>query len=360
MSLNNVVIAIAAAAMMSGCAQNIGSRIADHQKRIAVAREKGAMQCAPVALALAEAHTVFSQAELDEGDVLRARREIRDGEDALREVEAKVAAGNCIAKEIDPSNPDRDGDGIVNAIDGCPDEPEDLDGVDDDDGCPDFDDQDSDGDGIANKIDACPKEKEDADGFQDDDGCPDKDNDGDGIADGLDNCPNDAEDADGIDDDDGCPDCDDDKDGVPECPKALDKCPGQAGPPPDGCPLKYNLVVVTKDKIELKQTVYFDTNKTKIKRVSFALLDEVALALKDNPSIVVRIEGHTDSQGSDAKNMKLSQGRADAIRIYLMGKGIAAERMTSVGFGETQPIADNRYPAGRAQNRRVEFVITSR
>lgn len=355
-----LMIAAACALALGGCAPPVSRRATDYDKRLAVAREKGAMQCAPAALALAEAHTLFSRAELDEGDILRARREIADAEDALREVEAKVAAGDCIAAEIDPSSPDRDGDGIANDVDACPDDAEDFDGVKDADGCPDLDDNDSDGDGIANKIDSCPSEKEDGDGFEDDDGCPDKDNDGDGIADGLDNCPGDAEDIDGVDDDDGCPDCDDDKDGVPECPKALDKCPGQVGPAPDGCEAKYTLVVVTKDKIELKQTVFFDTNKAKIKRVSYALLDEVALAMKDNPTISVRIEGHTDSQGRDSKNLKLSQGRAESVRTYLIGRGVSPDRMVAIGFGESQPIADNRYPDGRAQNRRVEFVITSR
>ena len=123
---------------------------------------------------------------------------------------------------------------------------------------------------------------------------------------------------------------------------------------------KYQLIVVTETKIELKQTVYFDTNKATIKAVSFPLLNEVALALADHPTIAVRIEGHTDSQGKDAANLKLSQRRAESVRTYLIAKGVAGERMDAQGYGETVPIADNRTGAGRAQNRRVEFVITAK
>ncbi len=236
--------------------------------------------------------------------------------------------------------------------------PEDRDQFQDEDGCPELD---NDADGLADTIDKCPNDAEDKDGFEDDDGCPDPDNDKDGISDKIDQCPDDAEDPDGFEDDDGCPDCDNDKDGVPECPEARDKCPDEAGPNTvDGCPQKYQLIVVTETKIELKQTVYFDTNKATIKAVSFPLLNEVALALADHPTIAVRIEGHTDSQGKDAANLKLSQRRAESVRTYLIAKGVAGERMDAQGYGETVPIADNRTGAGRAQNRRVEFVITAK
>ena len=117
--------------------------------------------------------------------------------------------------------------------------------------------------------------------------------------------------------------------------------------------------MVKADKIELKQKIFFDTNKATIKPVSFGLLNEVAKALKDFPKMNVRIEGHTDSQGSDSKNLKLSQGRANSVRTYLIGQGIDPSRMEARGFGESVPIADNRTDAGREQNRRVEFLITS-
>jgi len=141
---------------------------------------------------------------------------------------------------------------------------------------------------------------------------------------------------------------------------ATDKCPNDPAPgTPDGCPPKYVNIVVKADKIELKQKIFFDFGKATIKPVSFGLLNEVAKALKDFPKINVRIEGHTDSRGSDAKNLKLSQARADSVRTYLIGQGIGGNRMEARGFGETVPIADSRTDAGREQNRRVEFLITS-
>ena len=120
------------------------------------------------------------------------------------------------------------------------------------------------------------------------------------------------------------------------------------------------MIVVTEDKIELKQTIYFDTNKAIIKKVSYPLLDEVAQAMRDRPTMEVSIEGHTDSQGKDARNLKLSRDRAASVKKFLVGRGIAAERMVTKGYGETVPIADNRTAAGRAENRRVEFLITRR
>ena len=145
-----------------------------------------------------------------------------------------------------------------------------------------------------------------------------------------------------------------------QLPESTDQCPNEFGVPPDGCPKKYNLVVVTETKIELKQTVFFETNRAVIRRISHALLDEVAQALKDNPTIKVEIQGHTDSQGSDRSNLKLSQRRADSVRRYLIKKDVTSDRMVAKGYGESVPIADNRTSEGRAQNRRVEFVITAR
>ncbi|WP_437686328.1 OmpA family protein [Sorangium sp. So ce176] len=132
-------------------------------------------------------------------------------------------------------DPDNDGDGIPDARDRCRDEAETIDGFQDDDGCPDLDD---DGDGVPDDDDACRNAAEDRDGFQDSDGCPDPDNDGDGIPDARDTCPNGAEDADGFKDDDGCPDPDNDIDQVPD---SSDRCPDEAEDrdgfqDDDGCP----------------------------------------------------------------------------------------------------------------------------
>jgi outer membrane protein OmpA-like peptidoglycan-associated protein len=104
--------------------------------------------------------------------------------------------------------------------------------------------------------------------------------------------------------------------------------------------------------------VFFATNRATIRSVSFALLGDVARAMKDNPKIKVEIQGHTDSQGNDAFNLRLSQKRAEAVRTYLIKQGITSDRMVAQGYGENIPIADNRTAGGRAQNRRVEFVIT--
>jgi OOP family OmpA-OmpF porin len=352
------VLLAVALALLAGCAGSaVRAKTADTAKVIATARDNGAQRCAPVELAMAESHNDFASHALDEGNYHEARREAD-----VAAVNAKLAVEKsprerCVPAGAPPPPPkgpgDADGDGILDNVDECPRVPEDKDGWKDEDGCPD---EDNDNDGLADKIDKCPNEAEDQDGFEDDDGCPDLDNDKDGLADKIDKCPNEPEDKDGFEDDDGCPDPDNDKDGIVD---ADDKCPLEPGVPPDGCPKKYNLVVVTEKKIELKQTVFFDTNKATIKPVSFPLLNDVASALRDNPKLVVEVQGHTDSQGDDAFNKKLSQRRAESVRTYLAGKGVDGARMVPVGYGEDVPIADNRTTDGRAQNRRVEFVITS-
>ena len=315
---------------------------------IATARDHGAQKCAPVELAMAESHNDYAQHALDEGNYFDGKREAQVAETNAQAALDKSPKDRCVGYG------DKDGDGIKDNVDKCPSEPEDKDGFQDEDGCPD---PDNDGDGIPDITDKCPMEPEDKDGFQDEDGCPDLDNDGDGLSDKVDQCPNDAEDKDNFEDDDGCPDLDNDKDGFAD---KDDKCPDVPGVAPDGCPKKYNLVVVTAEKIELKQTVFFDFNRASIKNVSFALLNEVGQAMVDNPTIKVEIGGHTDSVGKDASNLKLSQSRAESVRTYLIKRGIASNRMVPKGFGENVPIADNRTEAGRSQNRRVEFLITER
>ncbi len=121
----------------------------------------------------------------------------------------------------------------------------------------------------------------------------------------------------------------------------------------------YKLIKVTKKKIEIKQKIYFQTGKAIIRPISFPVLDEIVQVLKDNPGIRLRIEGHTDSIGSAAYNLRLSQKRANAVRNYLISKGIDPNRLEAVGYGESRPIAPNTTPEGRAKNRRVEFVIIS-
>lgn len=136
-----------------------------------------------------------------------------------------------------------------------------------------------------------------------------------------------------------------------------------APPPPPVAkpepPPKPKRVEVTADKIVIKDKIQFDFNKATIKPESDDLLDEIVSVVKDNAFIhQVSIEGHTDSEGADAYNMKLSEGRAKAVMDYLVAHGIEASRLTSKGFGETKPIASNDTDEGKEQNRRVEFLIT--
>ena len=164
---------------------------------IATARDNGAQKCAPVELAMAESHNDYAEHALDEGNYYDAKRE------------AEVAATNAQSaidkspKERCVGYGDKDGDGIKDNVDKCPNDPEDKDGFQDEDGCPD---PDNDGDGLFDKVDQCPNDAEDKDGFQDEDGCPDPDNDGDGVLDAADKCPNQPETKNGYQDDDGCPD----------------------------------------------------------------------------------------------------------------------------------------------------------
>jgi outer membrane protein OmpA-like peptidoglycan-associated protein len=257
-----------------------------------------------------------------------------------------------------PRTVDSDNDGLLDRDDKCPNEPEDRDGYADDDGCPD---PDNDGDGIADALDKCPNEPEDRDGYADDDGCPDPDNDGDGVPDAVDACPLLAEDHDGFQDDDGCPDGDNDGDGIwdryDKCPNEPETINGVADD--DGCPDKgAQKVELTANKIEIKERVYFDTNSDVIQSRSFALLDQVAALLKNHGELQhIRVEGHTDDQGLFEYNLRLSERRADSVRRYLVDRGVAAERLEAMGYGESRPIASNKSARGREMNRRVEFTI---
>ncbi|MBM7114307.1 tandem-95 repeat protein [Archangium primigenium] len=265
--------------------------------------------------------------------------------------------------------------------------PEDKDGFQDDDGCAD---PDNDQDGIPDTRDRCPNQPETINGFEDEDGCPDTapvapvapkaapkeapkasapvappapvDSDGDGLLDAQDKCPLEAEDKDGFEDEDGCPDPDNDKDGIPD---TSDRCPNEPETingvkDEDGCPDQGKaMVVIQGNKILILEKVYFATNKDVILPRSFNLLQQVAAVLRANPQIEkVRVEGHTDSQGSDAKNLDLSQRRANNVRRRLVEQEkIGAERLEATGYGETRPVDSNLTSKGRENNRRVEFTI---
>ena len=263
---------------------------------------------------------------------------------------------------FEPSIGDRDGDGIKDDVDKCPDEPEDRDGFEDADGCPD---PDNDRDGIPDELDKCPNEPEDMDGIQDADGCPEKevaDRDGDGIPDSVDKCPDDPEDKDGFQDADGCPDPDNDNDRIPD---KLDKCPNEPETyngfeDADGCPDK-GRVIVHQSNIEILDKIYFETDKAIIKPESFPILDAIAATLLGNPDIhLVEIQGHADERGSDEHNLQLTDDRAHSVQKYLTDKGVDASRLVAKGYGETRPIDPRHNQAAWAKNRRVEFVIVQR
>jgi outer membrane protein OmpA-like peptidoglycan-associated protein len=252
---------------------------------------------------------------------------------------------------------DNDGDGILDAKDKCANEAEDVDSFQDTDGCPD---PDNDADGVLDQLDKCPTQAEDKDGFEDADGCPEGDNDADGILDATDKCPTEAEDKDGFQDDDGCPEADNDKDGLLD---GADKCPLEAEvfngvDDEDGCPDSGgSQVTVTATAVVISDKIFFDTNKAKIMKRSYAVLDAVAGVLKAHTALRVRVEGHTDDRGTGAWNDKLSQDRAESVRAYLVGKGVDASRLEAKGFGVTRPLVQGKDEAARSQNRRVEFVI---
>jgi outer membrane protein OmpA-like peptidoglycan-associated protein len=259
-------------------------------------------------------------------------------------------------------DPDNDRDGIPDIDDKCPDIPENRNGVDDEDGCPEGSTNDRDGDGITDDIDKCPDEPEDKDGFEDDDGCPDPDNDGDGIRDIDDLCPNDPEDKDGFEDEDGCPDLDNDKDRIVD---KDDKCPIEPETyngldDEDGCPDR-GRVVVTDTSIEILDVIYFEYNSDVIKPASYPILDAVAATMQGNPSIqLIEIQGHTDERGDDAYNLDLSDRRAKSVLKYMAGKGVDANRLTSQGYGETQPLDRAHNEKAWSKNRRVAFLIIKR
>ena len=277
---------------------------------------------------------------------------IVDEEDKCPDVAGSAEFNGC---------PDTDGDGIQDSEDKCPKKAGSKEGE----GCPD-----SDGDGLYDHIDKCPYSA----GAKDSDGCPKDDKDGDGIADAEDKCPE----VPGIKAFAGCPDSD--KDGIQD---SEDKCPLKAGtkegegcPDSDGdgvydhldvCPANPGVAAnkgcpeikqEVQDEIKLAaQGIYFESNKDVIKSVSFKNLDRLAEIMVEYKEAQVIIEGHTDSEGADAANMTLSQKRADAVKRYIASKGVAASRMTAIGYGETKPVADNDSADGRALNRRVDFNL---
>ena len=220
---------------------------------------------------------------------------------------------------------------------------------------------DSDNDGIPDSVDKCPQVPEDRDGFQDEDGCPDYDNDNDRIPDTLDKCPNEPEDYDGFEDQDGCPDYDNDLDGIPD---SLDKCPNEPGPADNqGCPKQVQepspkVKEIKRGRLILKG-VEFKASSADLTPESYQKLDDVFESLKAFPQVKIGITGYTDNIGNAAANKKLSLRRAETVRAYLILRGLEPSRITAVGRGGEDPVTDNTSPEGRAFNRRIEIKRTN-
>jgi outer membrane protein OmpA-like peptidoglycan-associated protein len=225
-----------------------------------------------------------------------------------------------------PAARDRDGDGILDDDDLCPDAPEDRDGFEDEDGCPETD---NDGDGIVDGEDGCPMEPEDVDGFEDENGCPDLDNDLDGLLDRDDRCPDAAEIVNGVDDEDGCPD--------------------------------EGLIQFIHDRVVIDERVLFETNRSRVRHRAGPVLAAIAELWRQHPEWDgMRVEGHADARGPEAFNVALSLRRAERVRDALVALGMAGDKITADGFGAARPVAQGRSEQAHERNRRVEFVALRR
>jgi outer membrane protein OmpA-like peptidoglycan-associated protein len=254
----------------------------------------------------------------------RDRDSVYDADDACPDVKGLVKFAGC---------PDTDGDGVEDSKDKCPKDA----GSPENGGCPD-----ADGDGVLDREDKCPNVA----GVLALNGCPDRD--GDGVEDGSDKCPDKA----GSVASEGCPDTD--GDGVTD---NVDKCPTKPGTAANkGCP---EIKIETKKAIEqAAKNIFFETSKDVLKTESYDDIDRLVKILKEYSEASVTIEGHTDSDGDPAKNLDLSQRRADAVVVYMLSKGISPERMKAVGFGDTRPKVQNNSVLNKATNRRVEILVT--
>ncbi|MET0342913.1 MAG: OmpA family protein [Polyangiales bacterium] len=221
---------------------------------------------------------------------------------------------------------------------------------------------DRDGDGVPDARDKCPDVAEDRDGFEDDDGCPDEDNDRDGIPDARDGCPNIAEDKDGFADDDGCPDEDNDHDGVldqnDQCPLEPETINGERDD--DGCPDE-GLIEMRDDRVVLEERVLFDTNSPRIKKTAEPVLRAIIKLQSQHPEWVkMRIEGHADVRGDAQFNQNLSERRATTVREALIALGMPPDLLVAEGFGATRLLTPETTDEAHQRNRRVEFVVIGR
>jgi outer membrane protein OmpA-like peptidoglycan-associated protein len=200
---------------------------------------------------------------------------------------------------------------------------------------------DRDGDGVKDDIDACPDTPEDRDGFHDEDGCPDPDNDGDHFLDKDDPCPNDPETVNGFVDDDGCPDT------------------APVPPPQEHEKEKEKEVIQFEDNVGIfLEPIQFEFDSPKIKQESLPVVDAAAKILKDHPEYVrIYIEGHADDRGNDIYNLQLTQKRVESVRAALIARGVAGSRLVARGYGEYCPLDPAHTEEAWSKNRRVELRI---
>lgn len=281
----------------------------------------------------------------------RDRDGVRDGDDLCPDLHK--------GPNPDPKRPgcplrDRDGDGVVDGDDLCPDthkgprpDPKRI-------GCPILD---RDGDEVVDADDVCPDIHQGPHPDPARLGCPASDRDGDEIFDFLDQCPDVHKGPKPDPNKLGCPLPDRDHDTVVDPEDACPDKPGAPHPDPrkNGCP---GLVIVQDGKLQILKPVFFATDKDVILKNSFPVLQAVGDALKAQNIIRrIRIEGHTDDRGKTEYNIELSSRRAQSVMRFLVAYGVEANRMEAQGFGPLRPVANNKTATGRADNRRVEFLI---
>jgi OOP family OmpA-OmpF porin len=325
-----VLVFLASLSGVWACAEApvLRGRIAGLQDDVVKAEKNGARRCAPRELAMAQSHLRFASVDLDQGQVSSATHQLAIAEENAHAALENSPAGRCLDHAAPPPVVE------VPVVE---------------------EDKDTDGDHILDSKDQCILEPEDVDGYEDADGCPEPDNDNDGIPDAIDKCPMKPEDMDGFEDADGCPDPDNDKDTVLDVDDFCPNTPGAPGGSRPGCP---GLIVVTAREIRITQQIHFEFNKAKIRPESYPILDAIVDVLRDHPKITLEIQGHTDNVGSAAYNKKLSQLRAESVRTYLGQHGTDVSRLAAVGYGMSQPIVPNNTASNRALNRRVQFIRT--
>ncbi len=266
------------------------------------------------------------------------------GKEAVADTKTKSKKSkNEVKPYVSPYyNYDDDGDGVPNGRDKCPNTPK-VEKVTPF-GCP----IDTDFDGMYDYEDKCITEP----GPKENIGCPWGDKDNDGVKDNIDKCP----DVPGVIRFAGCPvppKKDSDKDGIIDDDDLCVDVPGIAAN--RGCP-----EIKAEEKAALKkafENLLFETGKDVIKSSSYSSLNDLAKVLVNNPKALLYLEGHTDNVGEDDANLTLSQNRAASVKRYLSERGVGEDRITTDGFGESQPVADNDTDKGRALNRRVVMII---